>query len=275
MNSIRRLKLLYFVIIGVVSMTTFCSSAKAAERTAPQATRSITLVYETTHNPPRSLGKGTSINWAKPGLTLELLRLVGDRLGVEFIYQRMPWKRGLKLVEKNKVDGIFHASYKEARESIGVYPKKDNIPDDSQAIFLQSYVLYKLKGASPEIKEGVISLTEGDIGVINNYSIGSDLRKNGHKVQEANTLEVNFNKLVRGRIAAFATLENMADDYLSRNHSKYSNVVKVKPALKTKPYYLLFSHNFVKTNPDLTRQIWQTIAELKKSDIFKDIIATY
>jgi polar amino acid transport system substrate-binding protein len=263
-------------VFGTAFMIVAASPIIAGEDTALQKSpKRITLVYETTHNPPQALGRGTAIDRKKPGLTLELLRLVGERLGIEFTYKRMPWKRGLYLLEKNEVDGIFHASYKKEREAVGVYPKLDGKPDESRAIFFQSYVLYKPKGSLIEFDGKEITNADGDIGVISNYAIADDLRQKGYEIKESKTQKINFDKLAKGRIVAFAMLENMGDDYLIRNSDIYTNIVKVQPPLSTKAYHLLFSHGFMEENRDLAARIWDTIAEIKGSDAFKVIIEKY
>ena len=71
----------------------------------------LRLAYETTPNPPRHLGEGTAIDWNRPGLTLELLKRVGERLKVNLSFKRVPWMRGLLMLENGEIDGIFHASY--------------------------------------------------------------------------------------------------------------------------------------------------------------------
>lgn len=274
LSTIREVVTTAFVAISFIVLSAVNSpSVKADALPASTLPQQITLVYEPVHNPPRALGRGTAINWDRPGLTLELLRLVEGRLGVKFTFRRMPWKRGLYLLKKNEVDGVFHASFKPEREHIGVYPKKDGQPDQSRAIFFQSYVLYKANHEPlPRNEDGVL---KGLVGTISDYAIASELRRKGYDVEEASTQKLNFDKLMRGQIIAFATLENMADDYLIRNSDRYTSIVKVQPSLNTKAYYLLLSHAFVKAYPDLSERIWDTIAEMKDSEAFKEIIAQY
>lgn len=260
------------LIIPVV-LALFISSIANAETHSKPITKSITLAYEPVHNPPRALGRGTAINWEKPGLTLELLNIVGDRLGIEFIYKRLPWKRGLYLLKKNEIDGVFHASYKREREGYGVYPNKDGVVDVHRSIFYQSYVLYTRKGTV--LKYNGDSTIRGRVGAISDYSIASELKSKGQEVEEAINQSANFNKLVKGQIVAFATLENMADDFIFRNSDKYTNIVKVHPALKSKAYYLLLSKGFVTQHPELSEEIWDTIADVKGSQEFKKIQGRY
>jgi len=257
------------ILVGVESVQA-ASDSSSGQKAPP-----LTITFETVHNPPRVNGRGTTINWNKPGLTLELLRLIGKHLDLEIQYKRMPWKRGLYFLEKNEVDGIFHASFKPEREALGVYPKKNGKPDTARAIFNQSYVLYTLKSSSVGVDDGKVVNLDGTVGAITGYSVVDALQKMGLDVEEKPTLTSNFDRLLKGEIAAFSTLENMADDFLARNSDRYTNIVKVQPALKFKPYYLLFSHQFVENNGALAEKIWNSISEIQNSEEFRAIESRY
>lgn len=237
----------------------------------------LTFVYETRANPPRYLGEGTAINWDRPGLTLDLLKRVGERLRVNLEFRRYPWKRGLYLVETGEVDGIFHASYKAAREKIGVYPKTpDGMVDTGRAIFVQSYALHVLRG-SPVRWDGetITGLDDKAVGATAGYSIVGDLEKRGIKVETGKIQEINLNKLVAGRIAAYAELENMAAAAIGANPAAFSGIVKLDPPLVSKAYYLLLSHAFADRDPALADAVFDAIAEVNADPAFQALVADY
>jgi len=263
------------ICIGVVVMITSVSQVIADDTGASHSPLRINLAYEDIHNPPYALGRGTSIDWNKPGQTLELLKIAGKQIGVEFSFKRMPWKRGLYLLQKNEIDGIFHGSYKPERENIGVYPKNNGHPDENRAMLFQTYVLYKLKNSLVDFNGQNILNLNGVIGANNGYSIAADLRKKGYAIEESRSLSVNFEKLNVRKIETFAMLENMGDDFLQRNSDKYPKIIKVDTALKSKAYYLLFSHKFVQQHKALSEKIWNIIVEIKESDEFKTVVSKY
>jgi len=237
----------------------------------------LTFVYETRANPPRYLGEGTEINWDRPGLTLELLKRVGERLRVNLEFRRYPWKRGLFLVETGEVDGIFHASYKVEREKIGRYPKTaDGMVDPSRAIFVQAYALHVLRGSNVGWDgETITGLGDRAVGATAGYSIVGDLEKRGLRVETGKVQELNLNKLVAGRIAAYAELENMAAAAIAANPSAYADVIKLDPPLISKPYYLLLSHALAARDPALAEQVFDAIAEINADPAFLDLVAIY
>lgn len=237
----------------------------------------LSFVYETQANPPRYLGTGTAINWDRPGLTLELLRDLGARLEVNLAIRRFPWNRGLYLLETGEADGIFHASYKKERERIGVYPTlADGMPDPSRAIFTQAYFLHVLRG-SPVRWDGetIAGLGDKAVGATAGYSIVGDLESRGVKVETGKIQGINLNKLVAGRIAAYAELENMAAAAIASDPAAYGDVVKLEPPLIAKPYYLLLSHAFVERDPALAESVFETIAEINADPAFQARAAAY
>lgn len=237
----------------------------------------LTFVYETQANPPRYLGTGTGINWDRPGLTLDLLRELGSRLRVTLVIKRFSWNRGLYLLETGEADGIFHASYKKERERIGVYPTtSDGTVDPSRAIFTQAYFLHVLRG-SPVRWDGraITGLDDKAVGATAGYSIIDDLDAMDVKVETGKIQGINLNKLVAGRIAAYAELENMAAAAIASDPAAYSDVVKLQPPLITKPYYLLLSHAFVDRDPALAEAVFDTIAQINADPTYQARAAIY
>ncbi len=235
----------------------------------------VLLVYETKPNPPRYLGSGTAIDWEKPGLTLEMLRMVERYVPVKFSFKRVPWNRGLYLLETNQADGIFHASFKEERTKLGVYPMKEGKPDTSRAVLVQNYVFYKKKG-SPFTWDGKAAANQKKaVGASAGYSIIDDLKKMGIPVEKAKTHEINFTKLMGDRIDAVADLENMADIYLERDRTWGDNIVKLAPPIKSKAYYLLLSQGFYQKHKDIAERIWNALATINGSEEFKALLQKY
>ncbi len=235
----------------------------------------VLIIYDTKANPPIIMGDGTKINWDKPGTTIELLRLVGDRLGIKVVFKRVPWNRGLFLVETNQTDGIFHASFKKTRLKIGVYPMKGGKHDQSRSILTHSYVLYKLRGSPVQWDGKDFTNVEGPIGATFGFAIVGDLEKMGFKVEEAKTPENSLRKLIHGRIAAYAELEGIVDPILEKNRDQFGDIEKVYPPLRSKAYYLMFSHGFYKNNRKVAERIWDEIKTVRNSEHFKLIVKRY
>ena len=155
----------------------------------------IRMVYFNKENPPRVVGSGTSIDWSKPGITLELFKMIAQRVGVQFEYKRIPWKRCLYAVEHGTADATFHASFKPARAKFGVYPTRDGQLDPSRRIYKNSYVFYARKGSGVIWDGQTISNASRPIGTQLSYSIAEDLRQMGYEVEEEASVANNLDKL--------------------------------------------------------------------------------
>lgn len=111
-----------WMAIAVLALsTTPVAAADSCGPDAPDVPR-LTLALETKNNPPRVFGEGTSIYWPWPGETIELLCRAAAIAEVGIDFRRIPWTRGLHLLEFGRVDGLFHASFTAERQAIGVYP---------------------------------------------------------------------------------------------------------------------------------------------------------
>ena len=142
------------------------------------------MVYNNKGAPPRIMGDGTSIDWSKPGITLELFKMVEKRAGVPFQFKRMPWKRCLYLVERGSADATFHASYKPDRAKYGLYPTRNGKLDRARSIYNASYVFYAKKGSGVTWDGKTINNVSRPIGTQLSYAIADDLRKMGYEVEE-------------------------------------------------------------------------------------------
>jgi polar amino acid transport system substrate-binding protein len=225
----------------------------------------IHIAFETIANPPRVMNAGVEIDKQRPGLTLEVLKLVEDSLDIDFVYSRVPWKRALYQLGENDIDGLFHASYKKERQEVGVYPLKNGHIDIGRSIFFQNYSVYTLRNNQVQMENGRINSLEGPVGVKLGYSAAQDLKDDGYEIIEVTSIMQGLRMLQQGRISAFVDLEQMADRYLAKNIAEFSDVKKLYPSYKRKAYYLLFSHGFYKNNKALAEKIWSKIAEIRNS----------
>jgi len=234
----------------------------------------ITLVYETQPNPPYYLGTD-KIDWKKPGVTLEALKLLEGKLNIRIDFHRRPWARGLDYIKKNKMDGIFHSSFMEERLGFGIYPMKGGKPDPSRKIMDQSYILYKRKDSPLQWDGKAFSNLYGSIGVIIQYAIVEDLRKMGVSVSETRTHLNSLKMLVKERVAGVVSLGSMNDIHIKAHPETFKDIVKVSTPIKHTPYYLMFSYKFVRENPALTESIWDTIRDIHLSGEYDEIFKKY
>ena len=233
------------------------------------------IVYFNKENPPRVVGSGTSINWSKPGITVELFKMVAQSVGMRFEFKRMPWKRCLYAVEHGMADAAFHASFKPARAEFGVYPTRNGQLDPARGIYKNAYVFYARKDSGVSWNGKALGNAPRPIGTQLSYSIADDLRQMGYEVEEEATVSNNLNKLAAGRISAYAEIESIADYILDKEKSRYENIVKLRPPLTEKVYYLLISKSFVQKNPKLAERIWDAVRDVQQTEAYREMVGKY
>lgn len=204
----------------------------------------------------------------RPGAAVELVKLLEERIpGLRIKFSRYPWKRCLAMLETGQVDGIFNASFSQARTRIGEYPWKDGQVDASRRLTTISYHLY----APPNAGLGWNGETFEDphltIGAPLGYSIVDDLENLGVSVIKVRSSMQSLQLLDVGRVDAVALQSVTADYLLVNNSDQLTDIVRIDPPLKTKPYYLMLSRQFKAANPALSEQIWDAIGELRNEKL--------
>lgn len=234
----------------------------------------LRIVYEETPNPPRHLGQGAAIP-EPPGITVDILRLVAQRLDLDLQLLRVPWERGLFMVEIGEADGIFHSSFRTERLAIGVYPMVGDRPDESRAIFFQNYSFYVRANSGVTWDGTTLEGLARPVGATAGYSVVSDLEAMGLTVETERSALINFRKLESGRIDAYAELQTMADVFLVESGGMVEGIVRLRPPIVEKAYYLMLSHPFYDAHPEVAEAIWDEIAAINASSDHEAIADRY
>ncbi len=236
-----------------------------------------TLVWVTDDTPGGNyiIGGGTSFQQEKPGIEIELYKMVGERLGLDIQFKRLPWKMCLQQIELNQVEGVFPASFKAQRMEIGVYPMKDGNVDSTRKTRDNAYFLYKLKSSQLSWDGQTFSNHTGIIAAPLGWAIVEDLKKMNVNVKEVPIHKASPDLIVLNRVEGFVCLESVFDGYIKRDLQKYQDIIKVLPVIWEKPYYLMLSKSFVEENPALAQKIWDTIFQIKQSEEFEALVDKY
>lgn len=232
--------------------------------------RRITFAIEDTDSFPIYRQSGHE-GLPNPGIYLEMVKLMEEALNIKIDIRRLPWKRCLYELKGGYVDGLLTASYKPKREAMGRYPKKNGKIDSDRSFSRSSYYLYTTVHSPLKWHNNKLSNISGHIGAQLGFSVVSDLKMRGLRVQELSDVEGIFRMLLNNRVAAVAVHKSDGDFYLH----KYKNLKRLSPPLSTKPYYLLFSHPFYNRNPKLSNRLWDVSSNLRKSNRLKRLRKKY
>jgi polar amino acid transport system substrate-binding protein len=223
----------------------------------------LTVVCEVGQVYPYIIGDGERFSAPRPGIAVEMVRMVADRLGLELELKRLPWKRCLEVeLKSGHADGAFQSSYLPEREAYGHYPMKGGQPNSDYMLFTQTYSLYKQKKSRIGWDGKKLVNFRGVAGIPPGYSIGHEMKKMGVPYESSSSLSI-LKKLASGRLQMAALLESEGDRLMEGNGSLAAVIEKMSPPLIVKPYYLMLSHQFVRDYPDLAERIWTTVREVR------------
>ncbi|WP_287226128.1 MULTISPECIES: transporter substrate-binding domain-containing protein [Vibrio] len=228
------------------------------------ATTTLKLAYSDVESYPFQMGNGTDVA-DPPGIALDVINRVAEQLELDVKYVRLPGKRVLQDISNGDVDGGFIFSYNTQRAQYAHYPMNGDKPDGSKRIATIGYYFYTLQDHMFNWDGKSLADPDQKVGAHLGFSIVRELKKKQLKVFEVKTTAQLFNMLQLKRLSAIAVQDTMAKQFLSKQ--KNSDVKQVQPAIATKDYYLVLSHKFVETNPELAQKIWQAIEELRE-DVF-------
>lgn len=140
---------------------------------------------------------------------------------------------------------------------------------------MQSYHLYVTDGSTVSWDgERLTGLGDRAIGVGRGYSVGETLRALGARLDEEDTADSNFRKLMAGRIAAVVELEDMADAVLAVS-ADGPKVHRLPIPVQTRPYFLILSRGFVAERPRLAERLWDALRTVSTSRSFAAVREKY
>ncbi len=205
-------------------------------------------------------GKPGTENSKYPGVAFETLRLVEKEIGIPFSFMRCPYKRCLYNLEKGIVDAVMTGSYKKKREKHGVYPRKAGQLDESRRVYNSSYFFYIHENSPINWDGKTLDAHEQTIGVGLGLSIIDHLEKLGASYVTFGSPDQMYDILARERLGAIAAHHTSGGQYMH----KYKNIRRVETPITSKAYYLLLSHQFYQTYPDLAEKIWDVVGRLRE-----------
>lgn len=211
---------------------------------------------------PTYLGSGTDTLAEKPGVTVELIRLVAKDIGIEPVFVRAPWRRCMELLKEGEVDAVINGSYSSARTEFGAFPMQGEKPDDARKSHVWTYTLYRKKGTQVAWDGSKFSNVDGPLGTPLGYSIVADLKKMNLEVDKSGDGESNLRKLSAGRIAGAVLLREATDPLL-----KSFADVELQSPVTAKSYFIMLSHQLVKKDPAFAEKFWTRFAEIRASKL--------
>ncbi|MRX11166.1 transporter substrate-binding domain-containing protein [Pseudoduganella sp. FT25W] len=229
---------------------------------AAAARDTVTLCYEAQDVKPWRTEKGGGLNFA-------LLKMVEQRLDIQFDFQSIPWKRCLAQLKANAVDGAFAVSYKADRRELGEYPGGQEV-DATKRMHTDTYVVLRRKGSQVAWDGKQFSHLDGAIGFQLGYSVGDVLRAQNLEVDEGSQRADELaRKLIAGRLAAAALGGSDAAGLMRGPLGAQLEQLPI-PIIE-KPYFLILSHALVASKPQLAARIWSEVEQARNSPAYRKL----
>ncbi|WP_085899628.1 substrate-binding periplasmic protein [Kiloniella majae] len=231
------------------------------------------LCAENQSYPPYFMGEQDTFPKEKPGILVEIIAASLKETGFSAQFIRRPWKRCLKLLEQNKVDGIFASIHLKEREFIGRYPylpvrvSISNKPDPDRRLRRVTYSLFKKKGSSFDWDGKNFSNMKHSIGAPAGYVVVKKL-KDDHSMM-ANTRHLpakGLQHVAAGRLDAYI-VESTIGKGLIKKHGLENKLIQIKQPFASYDWYMMISHKFYNTDPQLADKIWTTLGQYRQQNI--------
>ena len=228
--------------------------------------RDLTIVCSSDEDFPYLLSKGNEVDERKPGLVIDALRLLENRLNLKIRFKRQPVKRCfVSLKNSSDIDGLICTGFTPESEKYGVFPMRMGKLDEDRR-FLNIFWYFYIHKDTPLSWDGKnISNFDWTIGAINGTSIIGYLESMGLTVQPKNSYLSLFKMLGRKRLDAIVAVDLNGDFILKNNPDFKTDIIKLEPEVTKEYYYLMFSHQFYKEHLVLAETIWNTLSEIRES----------
>jgi polar amino acid transport system substrate-binding protein len=201
------------------------------------------------------------------GLALTQLKIVQKSLNLKFDFVRLPWKRCQMQARAGLVDGLIAASYNKGRTQWGTYPMdKKNQVDREYRTHIDSFYIYVRKDSHISW-DGVNfqNLKDSLVGTQLGYSVGDDLRDQGHKINSSFTTSYDLLKALDNNMIKVAVLQKYAAiKTLKENPILGKKIEKIEIPFKVADQYVMFNTIFFKNNSELCHKIWRALALSRK-----------
>jgi hypothetical protein len=198
------------------------------------------------------------------GQTQELLRRAARGSAIRIENTFAPRARCLAQLQHGETDALV-AAYAPERVSYGAIPMLGGQPDQSYALAVTRFMVYRRSGSAVQWNGKQFSgLGTLPVGVQASFIHGPLLQKLGVTVDDgAKSADQNLGKLAFDRLSAAIAQEAEAGYYVEQN---YKGRIEALPIpFNLTPLYLMVNRGFYKRNRAAIDGYWQTIRTVRQS----------
>ena len=238
-----------FVLIIILHLSSYAKDLKVAV--------DVWYPYEDISNPKA------------PGFSTEVITHVFKAMGVEVKLKEYPWARGLKNVYEGISDALFTAFPSEERRHFCYYPDEP-LAVEKWILFIRSADRNKFHFSSYD------DLIDKSIGVLRGASVSEEFWefvKSHNNYQEVTVDELNFKKLMLGRIDCVVTSHSNGMVLINKKGLKGKVIPVLSWVIKEDNLYIIFSKKTVTL--EFVKNFSDELRNFKKSRNYKLIYEKY
>ncbi|MBU0971571.1 MAG: transporter substrate-binding domain-containing protein [Proteobacteria bacterium] len=208
-------------------------------------------------------------NEAAPGLCTEVVRHVFENMNLRISIVQYPWARAVDLVSRGKNDGLFCALYTQERAEHCYYP--------TEPIATLKYLLFIKKENRERLPfHSYEDLIDKKIGVVRGFvypGVFWDFIKKHNNFQEVENDELNFKKLMAGRID-FA-IADFANGTLLIKEMGLTDQIEplLSKVIQESELYILFSKKTMEA--EFVKLFSENLRQFKQTEKYKQINEKY
>lgn len=233
--------------------------------TPAKADETRTLCYEDQDYLPYLAGNSDKPVLPNPGVLVELTKMAFEKVGLSVNYIRRPWKRCMRMVQDNKVDGLFGVIYVPEREKIGNFPKKNGKIDVNRRLMKVDYPLFINKSNPVGWNGKQFSDKQVKIGTPLGYATVNSLRtEQGIEPNVSFLPDMGLKLVEQGKLDGYIVEKNVGLSILKKQNMQNSVIVH-NPPFKSHNLYLFLSHGFYHQHKKDAEAIWSHLATLRKT----------
>jgi len=208
----------------------------------------------------------TKDGWA--GIDIDILKMIGEKIGCEVAPKKMPWTRGKFLIEHGEIDLGMHAGITEERQKYADY-------SDAYMKFQSS--LWVRKSSREDYDSLAAFLRDGNmLAIKEGYEYGEDTNKliresYPDQVVSGKNLRVNVRVLARGRVDGMLGTPFVVE-YRAREEG-VGDQIEQRLVVQSEPMHVMVSEKSV-SQAELDA-INEAIATLKEEGKIQQVVKEY
>jgi polar amino acid transport system substrate-binding protein len=233
--------------------------------TVPTQAAALKLCFEDAPQHPWTMPDGKGLNFV-------LLKAVADRLGEQFEYKALPWKRCMAYAESGEMDAVIGAANSPERRLFARVALSANGQDrietslnsDNFNVYVRNDSNIGWNGKSFQNLSGSVAIQAG-------FVVAAPLRAMGLEVDQSGKSAEHALRLLEAGNPKVAVLQGTHANLLLHGDQRFRGKIKVLPIpFASVPLYLMASKKSYATQADRFEKIWAAIALERESEAYKN-----